>query len=59
MESRLHTDADTVTLTYIFRADERTFPPFFDHALITMLAAEFCLPLTESASRAEFLLKQG
>ncbi|MEO5374723.1 MAG: hypothetical protein H7840_10640 [Alphaproteobacteria bacterium] len=57
VETRLHTDADAVALTYVFRPDERTFPPFFDQALITLLAAEFCLPLTESTSRAEFLIK--
>ena len=56
-ENRLHCDADQVTLTYIFRPSERSFPPFFDQVLITRLAAEFCLPLTESTSRAEFLYR--
>lgn len=56
-ENRLHSDTDDVTLTYVFRPDERTFPPFFDQMLIAFLAAEFCLPLTESTSRAEFLVK--
>ena len=32
-------------------------PPFFDQALIARLAAEFCIPLTESSSRAELLFK--
>lgn len=54
-ENRLHCDAQTVTLSYIFRPDELSFPPFFDQVLIARLAAEFCLPLTESTSRAEFL----
>lgn len=57
VENRLHTDMDEVVLTYVFRPDERTFPPFFDQALIAALAAEFCLPLTESTSRAEYLAK--
>jgi hypothetical protein len=56
-ERRLHCDADTVTLTYVFRPDEEAFPAFFDQALIMRLAAEFCLPLTESTSRAELLHK--
>jgi len=56
-ENRLHCDADEVTLTYIFRPDELSFPPFFDQVLITRLAAEFCIPLTESTSRAEFLYR--
>ena len=44
-----------MTLTYIFRADEAEFPPFFAAALVSRLAAEFCLPLTENTSRAEML----
>ncbi|HLO77113.1 MAG TPA: hypothetical protein VK196_11725 [Magnetospirillum sp.] len=56
-ENRLHADADELVLTYIFRPDERTFPPFFDQALIARLAAEFCIPLTESTSRAELLYR--
>lgn len=57
VEKRLHANAEKVTLTYIFRPAEISFPPFFDHALITRLAAEFCLPLTESTSRAELLAR--
>jgi len=56
-EKRLHANTDDVVLTYIFRPDESTFPPFFDQALIARLAAEFCIPLTESSSRAELLFK--
>ncbi len=54
-ESMLHTDADEVVLTYVFRPDESAFPAFFDQALTARLAAELCLPLTESAARAELL----
>ena len=35
----------------------RAFPPFFAQALVARLAAEFCLPLTESASRSEVLFR--
>ncbi len=56
-ERRLHTNAPAVTLTYIFRPDESTFPPFFDQALIARLAAEFCIPLTDSTTRSEALQK--
>ena len=56
-EGRLHADTGQVTLTYIFRPDESAFPPFFAAALVARLAAEFCLPLTESASRAEVLVR--
>ncbi|MGG5887986.1 hypothetical protein ACLF3G_12680 [Falsiroseomonas sp. HC035] len=56
-EDRLHADSPAVTLTYIFRPDESAFPPFFAQALVARLAAEFCLPLTESQSRAEMLFR--
>jgi hypothetical protein len=53
----LQTGADAVTLTYLRRPDEAEFPAFFDQALIARLAAEFCLPITESTSRWESLLR--
>lgn len=56
-ENRLHCDSQEVVLTYVFRPDPMSFPPFFDQALIARLAAEFCIPLTESTSRAEFLYR--
>jgi hypothetical protein len=55
--SALHCDAPAVVLSYLRRPPELDFPPFFDMALIARLAAEFCLPLTESASRAELLAR--
>jgi len=56
-EDKLHADSAEIVLTYIFRADESAFPPFFAQALVARLAAEFCLPLTENASRAEMLFR--
>lgn len=56
-EQHLHTNADTVLLTYVFRPDESAFPAFFNQALICRLAAEFCLPLTENTSRTEMFSK--
>lgn len=56
-ERRLHSNASEIILTYIFRPDESTFPPFFDQALIARLAAEFCIPLTDSTTRSEALYK--
>ena len=56
-ERRLHCDAESVNLTYIFRPDESAWPPFFDQVLIARLAAEFALPITESSSRADALHK--
>lgn len=56
-EDRLHANTDEVVLSYIFRPDEKAFPPFFDQILIARLAAEFCIPLTESTTRSEALLR--
>jgi hypothetical protein len=56
-ESRLLCDADQVVLTYVFRPDETAFPPFFDQMLIARLTAEFCIPITESTTRAQFLFR--
>ena len=56
-EDRLHTDAGQVVLTYVFRPEEAAFPPFFAAALVARLAAEFCIPLTESSTRAELLFR--
>ena len=55
--SRLLCDADAVVLTYVYRPDESDFPPFFDQMLIARLTAEFCIPVTESTARAEFLFR--
>ena len=52
-------DAQSAHLTYVGRLAEASFPPWFDLALIARLAAEFCLPLTESSSRAEYLFKRS
>ncbi|WP_376095435.1 hypothetical protein ACE7GA_03050 [Roseomonas sp. CCTCC AB2023176] len=54
-EGRLLTDASEATLTYVFRPAEAEWPPSFATALVARLSAEFCMPLTESASRAEAL----
>jgi hypothetical protein len=56
-ENRLHCDVEHVVLSYIFRPDESNFPAFFDQVIIARLAAEFCIPLTDSTSRTETLFK--
>lgn len=53
----LQTNANQVVLSYIFRPEEEEFPPFFDMALITRLAAEFSIPVTESTSRTEAMYR--
>jgi hypothetical protein len=55
----IHTSSDTALLTYIFRPDDQVAPPYFEQVLINRLAAEFCLPLTESTSRAELLFRMS
>ena len=59
LEDRLHCNAQQVVLTYIFRPDESAFPAYFAAALATRLAAEFCIPLTADAGRAQLLLAQA
>ncbi|MCK5373744.1 MAG: hypothetical protein KAJ40_00520 [Alphaproteobacteria bacterium] len=59
MSGKLHTNASEVILTYIYRPDEESFPPYFDSVLITKLAAEFAIPITENTSRSERLYKQA
>jgi hypothetical protein len=51
--------AETAWLGYVARLPEGSFPPWFDLALIARLAAEFCLPLTESSTRADYLFKRS
>jgi len=58
-EDKLQCDEMQVNLTYIFRPNESEFPPFFAAALITRLAAEFCIPLTESTSRTQLLYEMA
>jgi hypothetical protein len=53
----LHTDAEEVILTYIFRPEAEEFPPYFDMVMIARLAAEFCIPVTENTNRADALYR--
>lgn len=53
----VHTNYEELIFAYIKRADEADFPTYFVSALVNRLAAEFCLPLTENASRSELLFK--
>ena len=53
----LQTNGENVVLTYISRPNEVDFPVFFTEALIAKLASEFCLPLTESTTRTDYLKK--
>ena len=52
-------DARSLTVSFQQRIAESDFPPFFAAALVARLAAEFCLPVTESAGRAEVLRKSA
>ena len=48
MENRLHTDADPAVLTYTFRPNSPSWPPYFDTVLIAYLRAAFAMPVTEN-----------
>ena len=43
---------EEIVLNYQRRVDESELPAFFVPLLVTRLAAEFCIPLTEGSSRA-------
>lgn len=51
----IHTNASKIVVTFVGRPNEIVFPPYFDMLLISWLAAEFCIPLTDSTSRWEGL----
>lgn len=55
--THIETDESIIILTYTARVSETRQPSFFDLLLINRLAAEFCLPLTENAARADNLYK--
>jgi len=55
VQDKLYTNADNVIISYISRPIEESFPSFFVTALIAKLAAEFCLPLTESTTRTDYM----
>lgn len=59
MQNQLHTNAPDVVLTYIHRPVEAAFPRFFEQALVSALAVQFCLPLTESSNRLDVLKRQA
>ncbi len=48
-------DASALRVEYTCSVPEARFPKHFIHALIARLAAEMCIPLTESGSRAQGL----
>lgn len=52
---QIWTDEKDILLRYVFRPTPDTWPPYFETALIDALAAEWCLPLTESTTRAKAL----
>ena len=54
---KLYANVPEVVLTYISRPEESSFPAFFNQALADTLAAEFCLPLTESSARTDYMKK--
>ena len=57
--NQIITKEKSAVLSYIFDQDEQFFPPFFQHALIKKLAAEFCMPLTDDTVKTNFLFKEA
>lgn len=55
--SQILSDMGSLVLAYQRRSDESEFPAFFAQLLVSRLAAEFCIPLTEGTSRAMELFR--
>ncbi len=53
--NKLTSPNNQITISYIYKTLEGNFPAFFANVLISRLAAEFCLPLTDSTTRTDFL----
>lgn len=59
-ENRLHTDAEPpLVLTYIMRPPPDRFPAMFAQALVSHLAAEMAVPITDDLMRAQLMLSKG
>jgi hypothetical protein len=59
-ERRIHCDAGPpCVLTYIFRPDESTFPPWFTQALAVLVAANICQAVTDNTNRAQQMWDQA
>ncbi|MFI3241497.1 MAG: hypothetical protein R3Y43_02905 [Alphaproteobacteria bacterium] len=57
-ENKLYSNVNDIVIQYVASVEEESMPSFFVEMLIGKLASDFCLSLTESTSRAEFLLKR-
>jgi hypothetical protein len=55
--NRILCGVPAITLSYQRRVDEAEMPAFFLPVLVTRLAAELCVPLTENTGRAAELLR--
>ena len=53
INNKIHCQESAIIVNYIYRADEASFPAFFTSLLISALAAEICIPITENTSRAD------
>jgi len=53
-ERDLYCNSQDVMLEYVYPVDEVNLPAYFSKALAYNLAAQFAVPITESATKAEF-----
>ncbi len=54
----LYSNVDNAIISYVADIKEDVMPSFFVELLIGKLASDFCIALTESTSRADFLNKR-
>ncbi|MCT4552147.1 MAG: hypothetical protein N4A44_00605 [Alphaproteobacteria bacterium] len=58
-QDEIHTNAEKVYITYIYRVGEKYFPQFFVNLMTTSLAKEFVMPLTEDNSKYNSLMNES
>ncbi|MGB5990651.1 MAG: hypothetical protein WBG43_13055 [Marinifilaceae bacterium] len=59
IQGELHTDIDNPLVSCIIKPDESKLPAPFVKALVMVVAAEMCYPLTDNSTREEKLTRQS
>ena len=59
IQGKLHTNLDNPLVSCNIKPDESQLPSYFVNAFVNILAAEMCIPLVESASLEDKLLRMS
>lgn len=58
MRGKIYSDAESLIAKFVYVVDEQDLPAYFVEVLVAKMASEFCIALTESASKAELFEKR-